>query len=402
MAAGYKRRGEVGSNAGEARWTAGDKSPAFNRRCVTRLAGVWRDVVVSSDVGRVMNHGSGRLAGDVTLPQKVAFLSMPSSFPDTPRGVEARETRMSWVFLTDHFAYKLKKPVTTRHFDFATPALRRVYCEEEVRLNARLAQGIYLGVLPLVRAPEGRLRVGGEGEVVDWLIQMRRLPEAQMLDAAIRNGTVRPADIETVADRLVAFYASTEPVPLAEPDYLSRFVEEQALNRQSLRDRRFSLDEAAVEAVLAPVETALRELRGLLISRLAAGRIVEGHGDLRPEHIYLGQPPAAIDCLEFSRKLRLLDPFEELAFLGMECAVRGAAWIGPLLLARCAARLADPVPDRLTAFYAAFRAAMRARQAVDHLLDPKPREPGKWLPLARRYLAVGAEAAVRLRAPANR
>ena len=140
----------------------------------------------------------------------------------------------------------------------------------------------------------------------------------------------------------------------------------------------------------------LRNESGLLLSRLTAGRIVEGHGDLRPEHIYLGDPPAAIDCLEFSRRLRLLDPFEELAFLGMECAVLGAAWVGALLVARCAARLSDPIPDRVVAFYAAFRAAMRARQALTHLLDPTPREPAKWQPLARRYILIGGRFAARL------
>lgn len=336
-----------------------------------------------------------------TLPETVAALRAPSSFPDMPFGVEARETRMSWVFLTDQFAYKLKKPVTTSHFDFSTPSLRRAWCEEEVRLNARLAPGIYLGVVPLARQPDGRLRVGGEGEVVDWLVRMRRLPADRMLDAAIRDATLRRTEVEAVADRLAEFYAAAAPVPLAETEYLARFAEEQTISRKLLHDPRFGLATAAVEAVLAPVDAVLRDEWGVLTARLMTGRIVEGHGDLRPEHVYLGQPPAVIDCLEFSRRLRLLDPFEELAFLGMECAALGAAWIGPLLVARCAARLGDSVPDRLIAFYTAFRAGMRARQAVAHLLDPTPREAAKWLPQARRYLAVGTEAAIRLRAPAD-
>lgn len=348
-----------------------------------------------------MEQGPNLSAPQATLRETVAWLRTPSSFPDAPSGVEVRETRMSWVFLTDLFAYKLKKPVTTRHFDFSTPALRRAWCEEEVRLNARLAPGIYLGVVPLRRAPDGRLHLEGQGEVVDWLIRMRRLPAQRMLDAAIADGRVRREEIEAVADRLAAFWAAAEPVPLAASDHLARFAEEQAASRGMLGDPRFGLDGAAVEAVLGPVDALLREEPELLTARLDAGRIVEGHGDLRPEHVFLGPPPAVIDCLEFSRRLRLLDPFEELAFLGMECAALGAAWIGPLLVARCAERLGDPVPDRLIAFYAAFRAGMRARQAVAHLLDSVPREPAKWLPQARRYLEVGAEAALRLRAPAG-
>ncbi len=341
------------------------------------------------------------------LAEKVAFLGRPAAYPEGTRGVETRETRMSWVFLTDAFAYKLKKPVAAPYLDFRSLALRRAYCEEEVRLNARLAPGIYLGAVPLLRGPDGRLCLGGTGAggaVADWLVKMRRLPADRMLDAAIRDGTADPGRIEAVADLLATFYARAEPVGLGQAEYLGRFVEDQATNRELLRAPTFGLPADQVERVLGSVEAVLRGEPALILHRLVARRIVEGHGDLRPEHVFLGEPAAVIDCLEFSRRLRLLDPFEELAFLGMECAAAGAAWVGPAIIARCAPRLADGVSDRLLAFYTAFRAALRARQAVAHLLDPVPREPAKWLPQARRYLAIGAEAAaaLMLRAPAGR
>jgi aminoglycoside phosphotransferase family enzyme len=342
---------------------------------------------------------------DAALAEKIAFLRCPTSYPEGTGAVEARETRMSWVFLTDAFAYKLKKPVASRHLDFSSLALRRAFCEEEVRLNARLAPSIYLGVVALRRGPDGRLRIesrGGGGAAVDWLVKMRRLPAERMLDAAIRDGAVERTRIAAVADLLAAFYARAEPVPLGQAEYLGRFLEDQATNRELLHAPVFGLPSAVVERVLAPVDAVLRDEPHLLLDRLVARRIVEGHGDLRPEHVFLGDPVAVIDCLEFSRRLRLLDPFEELAFLGVECTAAGAPHIGPAVLARCAARLGDRPPERLLAFYAAFRAALRARQAVAHLLDPVPREAAKWLPQARRYLAVGAEAAVTLHAPAGR
>jgi len=310
-----------------------------------------------------------------------------------------RETRFSWVFLTEGFAYKLKKPAVTRYFDHRTAAERRATCEAEVRLNQRLAAGIYLGLLPLVQVRGGQLQLGGDGRPVDWLVRMRRLPEARLLDAAIRRGTLRRAEIEAVADRLASFYAAAVPVSLDAQEYLQRFADEQVENHRMLHDGAFRLEDADVQAVLAAVDAIICNDGDMLRARLHAGRIVEGHGDLRPEHVYLADPPAVIDCLEFSRRLRLLDPFEELAYLGMECAVLGAAWVGPLLIERCVARLSDPVPDRLIAFYVAFRAAMRARQSVAHLRDHPVRQPEKWLPLAQRYLAVGVEAAAKLRTP---
>ena len=338
-----------------------------------------------------------------TLQDKVAALHQSSAFPDVSLDVEARETRMSWVFLTDHFAYKLKKPVTTSHVDFSTPCLRHACCAEEVRLNARLAPGIYLGVVPLTLEPNGTLRMEGTGEPVDWLVKMRRLPTARMLDMTICHGIVWRAEIEAVADRLAEFYAAAVPVKLSKPEYMARFSQEQEASRAILHDSRFGLSEAAVEAVLTPVDAMLRAAPDMLTDRIdGAGRIVEGHGDLRPEHICLGPPMVVIDCLDFSRRLRLLDPFEELAFLGMECTALGAGWIGQLMVTRVAARLRDPIPQELIAFYTAFRAGLRARQAVAHLLDPAPRDPAKWLPQARRYLDVGAEAALNIPAPAIR
>jgi len=300
--------------------------------------------------------------GAPTLAEKVAFLRAPASYPEGTRAVEARETRMSWVFLTDAFAYKLKKPVAARHLDFRSLALRRAYCEEEVRLNARLAPAVYLGTVALRRGPDGRLRLGGEGgEVVDWLVRMRRLPAGRMLDAAIRDGTAEPARIEAVADLLAAFYARAEPVDLARTEYLGRFLEDQATNREVLRDPAFGLPRDEVDQVLAPVDAMLRREPGPLLERLAARRIVEGHGDLRPEHVCLLEPPVVFDCIEFNQRLRIVDPAAELGFLAMECELLGAPQVGERVLERYAQRTGDHAPQAVVAYYKSRSASVRAR-----------------------------------------
>jgi aminoglycoside phosphotransferase family enzyme len=120
--------------------------------------------------------------------------------------------------------------------------------------------------------------------------------------------------------------------------------------------------------------------------------LVECHGDLRPEHVCLVDPPVVIDCLEFDPALRQLDPFEELAFLGLECTVLAARWVGPRLTARCARALGDAPPAALLDLYVACRAVLRARLSLAHLLEPDPRTPEKWLPLGRRYLDLARAA----------
>ncbi|WP_135467996.1 hypothetical protein [Crenalkalicoccus roseus] len=333
------------------------------------------------------------------LAAKVAFLRSPAAYPEAPPAVEARETHMSWVFLTDRFAWKLKKPVRHPFLDYRSLAQRHRFCEEELRLNRRLAPAVYLDLQPLVRRADGALAIGGEGEVVDWLVRMRRLPEAEMLDTALLRGTAEAARVARAADHLAAFYAAAPPERVAEAEYLGRFARELERNRRTLHDGAYGLPHEAPRAVLDTLDAFLERERAALLARLRQGRVVEGHGDLRPEHVFLGEPPAVIDCLEFDRALRLLDPFEELAFLDMECALLGGAWAGRLVTERCAAALGECPPERLFAFYTAFRACLRARLSVAHLQEPEPREPGKWRPRALRYLALADAACATLRRP---
>jgi aminoglycoside phosphotransferase family enzyme len=124
------------------------------------------------------------------IEEKVAFLSRPEAYPDRPKHVEVKQTHMSWVFLTETCAWKLKKPVRTEYLDFTSPKKRRRNCEREVLLNRRLAPDVYHGVVPLTMAPEGNIQLGGHGKVLDWLVCMRRLPSDRMLDQAIARHTV--------------------------------------------------------------------------------------------------------------------------------------------------------------------------------------------------------------------
>src|SRR3569833_1843809 len=127
-------------------------------------------------------------ADEVSLEAKLAFLRQPSHHPGLFHRIEAIETHMSWVFLTERFAYKLKKPVRYELLDFRTIETRQYFCEEEVRLNRRLAGDVYIGTVRLVLDAHGHLQLGGEGKAADWLVKMRRLPADRMLDHEIKSG----------------------------------------------------------------------------------------------------------------------------------------------------------------------------------------------------------------------
>lgn len=118
----------------------------------------------------------------MTIEAKVEFLKRPDIYPDKPRQVEAVETYMSWVFLTDNYACKLKKPVRYEFLDFSTVDARHQDCDEEIRLNRRLARNVYIGAVPLTADAAGNMRLGEDRTAIDWLVKMRRLPVEKMLD----------------------------------------------------------------------------------------------------------------------------------------------------------------------------------------------------------------------------
>ncbi len=333
----------------------------------------------------------------LSFADKVAFLGSPDAYPRRPASVALVETHMSCVFLAGDRALKIKKPVRFPFLDFTTLAAREADCREEVRLNRRLAPHVYLGVLPLVAGPLGHLQLGGAGTVVDWVVEMRRLDAEAMLDRRLASGTVSEHDIDRLATTLAGFYARADRPGISADDWLARLRARHAQDREALTRPGFGIDGERVRRVSDRLDAALEASSGIVAARIAGGRFVEGHGDLRPEHVCLDEPVVIFDCLEFDRDMRILDPFEELAFLGMECAVQGFPELGPALARRVAERLDDTPPPLLLAFYAASRAMLRARLTLAHLFDGDVRHPERWEPRAEAYLAFADEtlAAVR-------
>lgn len=330
----------------------------------------------------------------LTLADKVRFLSEPGSYRERPVAVELRETHMSYVFLTASVVYKMKKPITNAYVDFRTLDARGANCRIEVQLNRRLAPQVYLGVMALTENGAGNLALEGDGEVVEWLVHMVRLPAPRMLDHLILQKLSSRADVANLGKRLGEFFAGQPAIEIGIDRQVEQLRRQLEICTSVLARSQFALPPATLATVHSALSRFLDSTE--LATRVRARRIIDGHGDLRPEHVCLLAPPVIIDCLEFSRDLRLADPFDEIAFLDLECARLGAPWVGPLLRHAIEQRLQDHPPARLVAFYTALRAFIRAHLAAAHLLDPEPRTPAKWLPLARDYLARAEQACAAL------
>jgi aminoglycoside phosphotransferase family enzyme len=323
--------------------------------------------------------------------RKVAFLSKPANYAESPATVELVETHMSFVFLAGNHAYKLKKAVHYPFLDFSDVAARRRDCLQELRLNRRLAPTVYLGLVPLSRESDGRLLLGGQGTPVDWLVRMRRLPRERMLDSAMGAGVVPDAELDAVVRLLVDFYRGQPPEPVTPEGYRRTLEHDVRTNRQVLLESQYALAPEAVQSIVLAQLELLRTKPQLFDQRVAGRRIVEGHGDLRPGHIFLGPPPQIIDCLEFNRELRVVDPLDELGYLALECRVRGGDASGNRLLARYAEIGGDPAPPALLGFYQSRRACLRARLALRHIGSLEAPTDAAWRDRAQVYLALARD-----------
>jgi aminoglycoside phosphotransferase family enzyme len=328
---------------------------------------------------------------EVAIGRKLRFLTDPRSYPDHPSQVEAIETHFSWVFLTDRHAYKLKKPVQGDGFDFRSVAARRRNALAELRLNRRLAPDVYLRIVKLTVEADGNLALGGPGEAADWLVQMVRLEADWMFDRRLARRDWHHAEIEGLAHRLAGFFATARRVRLSAPQLRARITEELRATLAAFRAAREQRLLSALKPIAGRLDAFMTRRAALFCRRIQDRRLVDGHGDLRPEHVYLRDLPRIIDCLEFRPDLRQLDPVNELAYLALECRRLGGPAIERHLLRRYRARTGDTAPRELVRFYAALNALIRARIAICHLAEPGSRTPQEWTARAAAYLAIAAK-----------
>ena len=343
----------------------------------------------------VHHEVSSMEANSPTLAEKVAFLSQPTAYAQHVGDVDRRETHMSWVFLAGDKVFKLKKPVRFPYLDFSTLNRREVACRSELSLNRRLAPDVYLDVVALVVSPHG-LSIGGSGVVVDWLVAMRRLDEYWTLERAILESRVKARQIDGLVETLQGFYRHANRVQVSPAAQLRDWQQSLAYNRRVLLDPRFALPFGVIRRINRALSDYLAGRGDALAERARRHRIIDGHGDLRPEHIWLNDTVRIIDCLEFNAQLRAVDYFDEIAYLSLECERLGAAWIGDYITRGVSRALHDAPPPDLFLFYRCHRAMLRARLAIAHLFEPDVRTPEKWPRRARAYLNIAARDAARL------
>ena len=329
------------------------------------------------------------------LSRLVECLSDPAAYPEPTSRVEVVQTHISWIFLTDRFAYKVKKPVDYGFLDYTTLAARRVCCEREVVLNSRLCPDTYLGVVELGER-EGRVTFDGSGEVREIAVKMVRLPEDRMLRRVLERGEGESGLFVDLARTLAAFHER------------ARLAGERAAIK-NLEGARFNCEENFAQTekyvdVLVPrqefefIRTSTRlffERRAALFARrVAEGRIVDGHGDLHLDSICATEPARIFDCIEFNERFRIQDTAEEVGFLAMDLEYAGYTPFAKVFVDAYGEAARDRELHDLLDFYKCYRAYVRAKVnaflSEDGTLPPEQRAvvcaaATRYFELAGRY-----------------
>ena len=255
----------------------------------------------------------------------VESMTRADFYPHNPQKVELFQTHISYVFIAGHYVYKVKKPVNFGFLDFTTLEQRKFYCEEELRLNRRLAPNIYLDVVPIMQDNSGNLSLGGTGQVIEYAVQMKRLPLDKMLKILLAQNQADKIIMDAVAEKVARFHRTAET-----GGKIDQMGSIQTIHHNT--DENFEQTEKYVDVTIPAyqfhfireyVKIFLDSNKDLLEKRIAQHKIRDCHGDLHLEHICVADDIIIFDCIEFNERFRFGDVAAEVAFLTMDLDYNG-------------------------------------------------------------------------------
>jgi len=315
-------------------------------------------------------------------------LLQPEIYPDHPQAVRFIETHISLLFLTGNYVYKVKKPVDFGFLDFTTLGKRKFFCEQEVKLNRRLSPTIYLGVVTLTKEDDWMIW-DGTGELVEYAVKMRQIPEEFLMDKLLEKKQVTPKMIEAVSEKLVKFYFAAETNDLiksfAKPERVKQDTDENF--EQTKKYIGLTISKEMYEEVKNRTDEFLRTKEGVFYQRIGADRIRDCHGDLRLEHIFWGDEISIFDCIEFNERFRYTDVAADIAFLAMDLDYHGRKDLSEHLIRAFVGESGDHELMEVLDFYKCYRAYVRGKVESFRLDDPNIPEAEKKeaLKRARNY-----------------
>ena len=295
----------------------------------------------------------------------------PKTYGPNVKEVRLLDTHSSWVFLSGEFAYKIKKPVNFGFLDYTTLERRKFFCEEELKLNKLWAPEIYLGVVAITR-DGGEVELDGEGEVIDYAVKMRELPQASIMTERLKRGEIGFATIAQIAKIIadshsraetnseIAKYGSLEVVRF---NWDENFEQTECF-------KNITIPSDVFETIKTNINKFIREKEALFLKRIEDGRIRRCHGDLHSGNIFITDKIYIFDCIEFNLRFSCQDVASDVAFLAMDLDFHDLKDLSDHFIEQYIQKSGDAELLRLLDFYKCYRAYVRGKVACFKLGDP--------------------------------
>lgn len=299
----------------------------------------------------------------IIMSSVIVDLQNPSILPDKTKDVFVVQTHISIVFVADEFVYKVKKPVNFGFLDFSTLEKRSFYCHQEVNLNRRLAKDIYLDVLPITFDGETHSLKGGPGNVVEYAVKMRRVPDESLMKSFFKSGKLQGAHLKKIAEVLADFHVnairSNEIDQFGRPEKFKMNTDENF--EQTERFIGITVREVDFKALKKWTNEFFVSNVNIFHERIKAGKIRDCHGDLHMEHICLTKDLPILDCIEFNDRFRYSDIIADIAFLLMDLEYNGGDSFSKVLWDCYKDKTGEKQVDLLLTFYKVYRAFVRGK-----------------------------------------
>jgi uncharacterized protein len=330
----------------------------------------------------------------ISMKHIIQDLSKPEAYPEKTKTIQIIHTHISIVFIGDEFVYKIKKPVNFGFLDFSTIEKRQYYCQQEVVLNNRFSQSIYKGVLP-VTYNNNTYTINGSGEIVDYAVKMKRLPEKDFLKNRFLNKTVTTDDIKRISSAIATFHTNA-----LQTKQIQKYGTLESVKYNT--DENFQQTTPFIEKTISKqqysdikhyTDTFYKEKKDLFSQRIKQGKIKDCHGDLHMEHICLTDPIVIFDCIEFNERFRYSDILSDIAFLLMDLEFNNGHTLATQLLNIYLKQInedTDTTVLDLIRFYKTYRAYVRGKVTSFRLYDSSINnvEKNKAQQLAQRYFTL--------------
>jgi aminoglycoside phosphotransferase family enzyme len=302
--------------------------------------------------------------------QIVEALMKPEAYEEKTGKIELKQTHISFVFLTRNFVYKIKKAVNFGFLDFSTLEKRRFFCEKEVELNKRLCGDMYLEVVPITKSDS--IKVGGEGEAVEYAVKMKRIPEEKIMTRLLEEGKVDKKLVDRMAKIIAEFHQKAGTgkktgefgsLPIIETNWKENFDQSKEFVGKTITPESYSL-------IHEKVDDFMKRNEELFAKRVAENKVKECHGDIHSGNIFVADKIYIFDAIEFNERFRICDVASDVAFLAMDLDFKDRSDLSSFFIEKYIEYSGDKELEKLLNFYKCYRAYVRGKVVSFRLNDP--------------------------------